>query len=120
MSARALLPLKPCPFCGGTNINERQYGQFDLHSEVWCANCQVSASNESTWNRRAEPSAWQPIELAPHDTKVLLWWPEQEEAYKGFWMNSATGNGGWWVCDGPTPMGKPTHFQFLPAAPKVS
>jgi hypothetical protein len=54
---------------------------------------------ESAWNA-ALANQWQPIETAPKDKKIWLWWPEIDEYpvvgewHKlGFWMVSRLGAG---------------------------
>lgn len=55
------IKLKPCPFCGGTDIN---CNHFELWTDDWwdvgCPNCEMWARDESkdeaiaAWNRRVE------------------------------------------------------------------
>jgi hypothetical protein len=47
--------LKPCPFCGSTEVTDMQYdGDF----WVQCAgcNCSTQAESHKAWNARAQPS----------------------------------------------------------------
>lgn len=60
--------LKPCPFCGGSNIAFHQdYG-------VECDDCGATARDALIWNRRAEPAdsmlvpVEPPLSLLPHLT----------------------------------------------------
>lgn len=49
--------LKPCPFCGYSNIRLTNWGLY----RCWCPNCKAQASDEITakeakeaWERRAD------------------------------------------------------------------
>lgn len=78
MSGEKLLP---CPFCGGEakRIDIEEEGENFGGSCISCKRCLASSNLEfgrkenfvSNWNRRA--SGWQPIESAPKDGPVLLY-----------------------------------------------
>jgi transposase-like protein len=48
--------LKPCPFCGSSNLKT---GGDDKFVGVWCNDCQATGPNHygrSEWNTRAKPT----------------------------------------------------------------
>lgn len=60
---RALIELKPCPFCGGTPITGRDPTCRNLW-RITCRNCDAGPSSSlseegarNTWNRRTEGSS---------------------------------------------------------------
>jgi hypothetical protein len=72
--------------------------------------------------------SWQPIETAPIETELLLWYPPEREpgrsgpgldhggAIQGWWFSSAKEiDDGWETVIGF--IGEPTHWMPLPAPP---
>lgn len=63
--------LKPCPFCGSTNLSTEDARDFvacgDCYTEGPCNPGQGSAVNIEAWNRRAlsAPAAPEPVAMAP-------------------------------------------------------
>jgi len=77
--------LKPCPFCGSTNIHSEELQHLNSDPEWFtmcnhddcpvtdvCVFAETQELAERAWNTRAEP--WRPISTAPKDgTWVLIW-----------------------------------------------
>lgn len=76
------------------------------------------AIGEEVLRERERCAQWQPIETAPHETNVLLAWPDS--TLPGGWKVEA-GMASWgWRRDGVSNMsehGQATHWQPLPAPP---
>lgn len=142
MSAPALLPL-PCPFCGVEEVTM----MHDARVLFWveCFHCNgrtnehmpTEAEAVAAWNRRAEPSAWQDIALAPKDgSKQLVGHDSADWRHLAEWRRPKNTEAGCeddcccekWIVDDDNEDGfvfwvEPTHYlplPVLPAAPKVS
>lgn len=51
------IELKPCPFCGGTNLEVHgKPGILNAHDDIGCNDCDAFTP-EPTWNRRAKPAS---------------------------------------------------------------
>lgn len=134
MKLLLLLPLESCPLC-------KVPVEVTTHGTMWtktrrvrfrCKKCQLtmewggvrwSIENlmqrmTESWNRRAEPSAWQPIELAVPDWRPMLGIDTLRHTDKDSHIYIIRRRPGRWICDGRTVF--PTHYMPLPAAPKVS
>lgn len=80
MTDREAIALKPCPFCGSSNVKQ---GGDDKVVGVWCENCQASGPNgyltingDFDWNTRSltQGAGWRTdMESAPNRTDVLLY-----------------------------------------------
>lgn len=120
--------LKPCPFCGSTDIHQVLIGlghEDEGYQE--CEGCGASgpvkmgvAAQVKAWNRRASP--WQPIETAPKDgTPILAYTPEPRcingEIYALAWCNVYNA----WIEAGGEQWEdfNPTHWTPLPEPPEV-
>lgn len=52
----ANVPLKPCPFCGNSNIDPAGWTSDDGREGPTCDECGASAESAEGWNRRAQLS----------------------------------------------------------------
>lgn len=116
--------LKACPFCGGKAERiDIEDGDNAGGSCVACSRCNASGNVEfefkenfiSNWNRRS-PS-WQPIDTAPHDEVVLLYWKDWADRE---YMEVTRASWGQRYPNGYSDMakhGSATHWMPLPAAP---
>jgi len=121
-----MVDLLPCPFCGGSADRiDIEDGDNAGGSCVICTQCNASGNVEfgfkenfiSNWNRRAESPKWQPIETAPHDEVVLLYWEDWSGAK---YMEAAQASHGQTFPNGYSNVsrhGSATHWMPLPAAP---
>jgi hypothetical protein len=62
-------------------------------------------------------SEWQPIETAPHDTRVLVWIPPWYGPSDGKIIVASKFTLGWIDDEAIFLQSKPTHWQPLPAPP---
>ena len=118
--------LRPCPFCGGTNICTEK--GINLN---YCDSCSAEANIEH-WNTRpiedalhariAELEAaqrWIPVSerLPECDKDVLVFWGKALDGSTIDWFGTAWRNScdsGNWCTDPITP----THWMLLPSAPE--
>ena len=106
--------LKPCPFCGGSNLSDRG------DNGIKCHRCGAWGPDQDKgkwwWNTRA--SGWQPIETAPTDgTHILVFAPVDgvvSSYFKhGCWQRMTT------VYAAGRDGNEPTHWMPLPDAPEA-
>ena len=109
--------LKPCPFCGGTDIQ-------DMAQSLYCRECGAEgpvatdlfdrASLATAWNRRASDAPWQPIETAPHGEEIEVWnavtGPYRSRYTAGTWPMGFWDKLGKWYPE-------PTHWRWLSKGP---
>lgn len=119
--------LKPCPFCGGSDIHLRHH-QANQMSWVSCVGCGFEAPSETGvtdddavnyWNRR---DAWRDISTAPKDGTIILLvgGAYHGNLFAGFWCISPYSPERPWVSvvnNSNLYEHVPTHWMPLPAAP---
>jgi hypothetical protein len=116
---RQVSELLPCPFCGGTDLQDRG------DNAIWCKNqaceagidighsvgAEARADRTKRWNTRAAPlpqtdREWQPIETAPKDgTGILVIDDNVMDGFHQvvFWDDDAKQPGwNWATSDGPS------------------
>jgi hypothetical protein len=115
--------LKPCPFCGTTNMMKHDedcyFTVLNLGLDTWRIN--------TAWNRRAE-TQWQPIETAPKDgIRIILgnrygtWMGEFCDTYQSGYKPQNPWQSVLLNHDHISKQRSyfPTHWMPLPAAPEV-
>ncbi len=110
--------LKPCPFCGGTNLVLSNLVDDDDFF-VSCQSCFVQqtanyreAEAVAKWNTRA--GGWLPADTAPLNEPVLAFFPTYGPLRSTLIENSL---GQRWATLSDD---QPTHWQPLPDAPEIS
>ena len=108
------------------SIAKGAQSQLDLAAEDRITDADLEAIEQkilaAAAPRCAPQGEWQPIETAPKDRAVLLWWSEaSNRPVVGLWCKR--GKGHWFsdVTDCQEPEGSnPTHWMPLPSAPVAS
>jgi hypothetical protein len=135
----AVAELLPCPFCGCTEIDPKEWMRND---GVWgpgCMKCGATATSNDTWNRRAALDAlgpadtddgWRPIAAMPKDGTVIdVWLGDASDDEVDFYCTPGTRrSAGWhWFRDKWRPkmaglqilvFVQPTHGRPLPLPPQ--
>lgn len=125
--------LKPCPFCGGSNVFLRDYDPNNIWIE--CDDCQVGTLAIGwpecvvAWNTRAtldDPveTGWMPIETAPERGEFLAYGfyiyagDTSRTQYQSIAWRSGNPEWPWEDTEGQHPANFFSHWMPLPDAPK--